>query len=188
MHKIYLFVSSTALAFVLAACGGGSSDEATDSSAGGTGGPVAVGQNGAVDVSSAGAFAQQVLSATNAARSAARNCGATAMAAVPPLTWNSLITAAASNHSEDMLNRNYFSHTSPEGAGVSERLVAVGYKFTYANENLGSGTTNLNEIMGAWIRSPGHCMAIMAPDAKELGAHLASNKNGSYWTLVFGAP
>ena len=31
------------------------------------------------------------------------------------LTWNPTITKAAVNHSEDMANRNYFEHESPEG-------------------------------------------------------------------------
>lgn len=184
-QRIKLF-TLPAVVLSLAACGGGGGS--ADSGPGGTGGPVVIGQNGAVDVNTAGAFAQQMLGEVNAVRATARSCGPNAMAAVPPLSWNNLIMAAAQKHTMDMYNRVYLAHISPEGLTLDDRLQEAGYKYTYSNENIGSGTNDMNRIMAAWVNSPGHCMALMAPEAKELGAWFATGPKGGWWTLNFGAP
>jgi len=186
-QQIKLFALSV-VALSLVACGGGSGGDSADSGPGGSGGAVVMGQNGAVDVNTAGSFAVQMLAEVNAARAIARSCGTNAMAAVPPLSWNALLAAAAAKHSEDMATRGYFSHTSPEGITADDRIQEVGYKYTAAGENLASGGSKMSEIMKAWLNSPGHCSAMMSPDFKEMGASYAKGPGGQYWTQKFGAP
>ena len=41
------------------------------------------------------------------------------------LAWNTLLTQAAAGHSQDMATRNYFSHTSPDGVTMVDRINAV---------------------------------------------------------------
>ncbi len=83
------------------------------------------------------------------------------------LKWDDRLAAVARAHSDDMTNRGYFSHDTPEGLGPSERIDRSGYscwKGTHYGvaENiaveLASG--NLESIaadaVGSWMNSPGH--------------------------------
>ena len=45
------------------------------------------------------------------------------------LAMNDKLHQAASSHSADMIARDFFSHTNPDGQGPSERLAEVGYNW-----------------------------------------------------------
>src|SRR6476620_10442048 len=49
-----------------------------------------------------------------------------ARAGCAPLAWDDRAAAAAQAHSEDMVMRHYFDHTSPEGRTAVDRLKATG--------------------------------------------------------------
>ncbi len=55
---------------------------------------------------------------------------------VPPLSTNKLLEKAAQLKAEDMANRGYFAHNSPDGKTPWYWLEQVGYKYTHAGENL----------------------------------------------------
>lgn len=44
-----------------------------------------------------------------------------------PLAPDQILIQAAGGHSQDMLNRDYFSHTSPEQKSPTDRASALGY-------------------------------------------------------------
>jgi uncharacterized protein YkwD len=44
-----------------------------------------------------------------------------------PLVWNDTLSFIAKRHSQDMANRNYFSHNTPEGHDFSYRYGQAGY-------------------------------------------------------------
>jgi uncharacterized protein YkwD len=44
-----------------------------------------------------------------------------------PLLWNDTLSIIARKHSQDMANRNYFSHNAPEGHDFSYRYGQAGY-------------------------------------------------------------
>lgn len=46
----------------------------------------------------------------------------------PELQYDPVLASIARNHSRDMAERDYFSHTSPEGDGFEERYKAAGYE------------------------------------------------------------
>jgi hypothetical protein len=59
-----------------------------------------------------------------------------------PVAMNAPLRAAAAAHSLDMLTRNYFDHTTPEGDSPFARMNQAGYDFVDAGENLAwRGTT-----------------------------------------------
>ena len=171
-------------AMLAVGCGGGGDSDNDDAGGGGTGGAVVIGKNGAVDVNTAGPFAVQMLAEVNAARAVGRTCGGEAKPAVPPLSWNALLAQAAVNHAQDMVSRNYFSHRSPEGLMADARAKSLGYQYSTLNENIGSGTSSIKEVMAAWLSSPGHCRTIMDPAFKEMGAGYVDFR----FVQVFGAP
>ena len=44
------------------------------------------------------------------------------------LNWDEQLAAVARAHSDDMTNRGYFSHDTPEGLGPSDRIDRAGYR------------------------------------------------------------
>jgi len=56
---------------------------------------------------------------------------------LPPLLWNEQLASAATCHVQDMLDRVYYSHMSPDGLGTDERIRATGYNSMFWGESLG---------------------------------------------------
>jgi uncharacterized protein YkwD len=81
-----------------------------------------------------------------------------------PLRLDPLLKRAAQNHAEDMAQRNYFQHTSPEGTSPTKRYAAVGGQGG-AGENIvfieGISSyikliTVANLLHQIWLKSPHH--------------------------------
>ncbi|MFF9474117.1 CAP domain-containing protein [Streptomyces roseolus] len=132
---------------------------------------------GAQNDDRAGSAADQVLSLVNAERAKA-GCG--------PLTANATLARAAQAHSDDMAARDFFDHTNPDGAGPGDRVTAAGYPWSTYGENIAMGQRTPEQVMEAWMNSPGHRANILNCDFKELGVGIHDD-GGPYWTQVFGA-
>ena len=116
----------------------------------------------------------QVVTLVNSARQEA-GCG--------PLAVDVELTAAAQNHSADMSNRDYFSHTTPEGVTFDQRIRNAGYSKPGA-ENIAKGARNAEDVMRMWMESSGHRANILNCDLNTIGVGLA--RDGFYWTQDFG--
>lgn len=123
-----------------------------------------------------------ILKLVNEKRSVGCKCGNIKMPAAPPLIWSDVIATAAVGHSKDMDRKNFFSHTSSNGKTLRDRFNAVGYKWMLIGENIAMGQRDEYEVVDSWFNSPGHCMNLMNPDFKEMGAA----REGRYWTQDFG--
>ncbi len=100
-------------------------------------------------------------------------------------TDNRLI-AAAQKHSADMANRNYFSHTNPEGQDFAARITAEGYDQP-GGENIAAGQSSAEQVMAAWMESSGHKANILNCNFKAIGVGLGTGgEYGHYWTQDFG--
>ncbi len=53
---------------------------------------------------------------------------------LPPLAWDERLFDAAYMHGQDMLERGYFSHITPEGLGWEERIEQAGYPASSSGE------------------------------------------------------
>jgi uncharacterized protein YkwD len=71
-------------------------------------------------------------------------------------------TAVARAHSRDMLARGYFSHFTPEGGSLTERLRQAEVPFLLAGENLALSRTLVAAHQGL-MDSPGHRANILRP-------------------------
>ena len=118
-----------------------------------------------------------VLSLVNEARAAA-GCGA--------LTADPALAAVARAHSADMRDRDYFSHTSPEGLSPFDRAEQAGIGYSRA-ENIAYGQADAAAVMEAWLESPGHRANILDCDLTKLGVGVAEGPGGPWWTQLFGA-
>ena len=137
------------------------------------------------------AVMQRVFELVNEARGEARKCGRAEHGAAAPLTLSSTLTAAASLHSLDMAERGKASHEGSDGSDSGERITRAGYVWRGSGENVAAGQRSAEEVVAAWLDSPGHCATLMEPNFVETGIAfaLAPGKNPSvYWTQVFAAP
>lgn len=116
----------------------------------------------------------------NDARSRSRSCGDVYYEAAGPVQWNELLADAAQNHSDDMADNDFFSHTGSDGSSFSERIARTVYAGVPMGENIHSGSYTSESAVNSWLDSPGHCAIIMNPDAAEIGAAA----NDCKWTLV----
>ena len=123
----------------------------------------------------------QLLILINNARSESRKCGVDLKEAVEPLVWNETLERLAYNHSKDMTQNNFFSHTGSDGKLPSQRLDAIGYTWTRSAENLATGYSNEKKVVAGWLKSPQHCLNIMDVSFSQIGIA----KDGKYWTSVF---
>ena len=62
-------------------------------------------------------------------------------AGVPELLWRENVVPVARNHARDMWERKYFSHYSPDGEDVGDRLEEGGVSYSFAGENLALAPT-----------------------------------------------
>lgn len=89
-------------------------------------------------------------------------------------------------HAQDMINKNYFSHTEPDGRTFSERASAFGY--TAWSENIAAGNTSASATFCQWKNSSGHNTNMLREQHRSIGI---GNVNGggvyrSYWANNFG--
>jgi uncharacterized protein YkwD len=119
-----------------------------------------------------------------------------------PLQVNAQLTQVAQQHSEDMVAKDYFSHTTPSGETQFERVLASGYipnsQVGYTvGENIAWGTLYLatpSSIVAAWIASPEHLENILTNAYVDTGigidpaapASLAEGQPGAIYTQEFG--
>ncbi|MDF6017096.1 sigma-70 family RNA polymerase sigma factor [Streptomyces sp. JH34] len=102
------------------------------------------------------------------------------------VSGNGLLAKAASDHSSDMVARDYFSHTSPDGTDPGARITAAGYRWSTYGENIAKGQQTAESVMDAWMNSEGHRANILNCAFKELGVGRADSSGGPVWTQNFG--
>ncbi|MER5898462.1 sigma-70 family RNA polymerase sigma factor [Streptomyces sp. NPDC001876] len=100
---------------------------------------------------------------------------------------NSKLATAASRHSADMVSRDYFSHTSPDGTDPGDRITAAGYRWSTYGENIAKGQSTPAAVMDSWMNSPGHRANILNCAFKEIGVGRVDSSGGPVWTQNFGA-
>lgn len=99
------------------------------------------------------------------------------------VTYDVRLDRAAQKHAEDMVARGYFSHYSPEGESVRDRIVAEGYDPRGWAENLAQGHQSEGQVLQAWIDSPGHDANLSAP-LEEFALGAAGEGSRLTWVLV----
>jgi uncharacterized protein YkwD len=109
---------------------------------------------------------------------------------VSALRVNPVLMQTAEAHSQDMVDRNFFDHTNPDGQAPWDRLDEAGYAWSYCGENIGGGYTTAQAMFDAWMESTmGHKEIMLSPDYTEIGIGYATGGTyGHYWTADFARP
>jgi uncharacterized protein YkwD len=134
--------------------------------------------------SSATSFSAQVIALTNAQRHSIMGDGC------PALVPNRALSRAASGHAADMARRNYFGHTSLNGATSLRRIRWAGYRPRRFAENIAAGQGTPEDVVRVWMDSPGHRANILDCSLREIGVGFASNPRArfnQYWVQDFGS-
>ncbi len=108
------------------------------------------------------------------------------------LSLQNQLGAAAKYHSQDMANKNYFSHQLANGDSAEKNIERFGYtNWSFIGENIAGGQETANAVMDAWKSSPDHDRGMRDKNFTEIGIGRAYNKDskyGWYWTTTFGSP
>ena len=131
---------------------------------------------------------EQVLTIVNEKRSQGANCGGEgSFGPTGPLMMDPQLRCAARLHSQDMVDRDFFAHTNPDGESPWDRIEKTGYGgYQTAGENIAAGSGTAAGVVDQWMNSDGHCANIMKPAFNELGVgYYPGGDYGHVWTQVF---
>ncbi len=85
------------------------------------------------------------------------------------LEINPNLTSAAMQKAADMINKNYWAHTSPEGRTPWTFFKEVDYQYLYAGENLARDFLDPQSVINAWMKSPTHRDNILSRRYQDVG-------------------
>jgi uncharacterized protein YkwD len=153
--------------------------------------PEVINQNQFLVCESAGAIRKNMVRLINDVRKERHRCGNRTFSPAGRVHWNSKLGIAALNHARDLAQKGRLSHTGSDGSEVQVRVQKAGYRWRAVDENLSAGHQSSEEVVAAWLDSPGHCTNLMDPIVTEIGAACFRNPDstyGTYWTLLMAAP
>ena len=101
---------------------------------------------------------------------------------LPPLAVNMTLVELARDNAQDMIDRKFSSHTSPEGEGLEGRLARYGVNYRSAGENLAMNVS-VDAAERALINSPGHRANILGADYSEVGIGVRRGIDGAVYIV-----
>lgn len=117
-------------------------------------------------------YTQQVVALVNKERAAA---------GLAPVSALDSLNKVAAAKAADMRSNNYFSHTSPTYGSPFDMMSAFGITYKAAGENIAMGQKTPQEVMTAWMNSPGHKANILSANFNYIGVGFDNN----YWVQEF---
>ncbi len=122
-------------------------------------------------------FEEQVVKLVNEER---------AKVGVKPLKSNWEVARVARYKSQDMIDKNYFSHTSPTYGSPFTMLKNFGISYKTAGENIAAGQATPEAVVKSWMNSEGHRKNILSSSFTEIGVgYVKGGSYGHYWTQMF---
>jgi uncharacterized YkwD family protein/spore coat assembly protein SafA len=102
------------------------------------------------------------------------------------LTANWELSRVARYKAMDMRDKNYFSHTSPTYGDPFTMMKNFGIAYRAAAENIAAGQTSPQEVVRAWMNSPGHRANILNATYTQIGVGYAQGGSQRYyWVQMF---
>ena len=100
-----------------------------------------------------------------------------------PLSQDWQLSRVARYKSQDMKDLGYFSHTSPTYGSPFDMMKSFGISYMSAGENIARGYRSPEEVVRAWMNSPGHRANILNASFTHIGVGYVSS--GNHWTQMF---
>lgn len=110
-----------------------------------------------------------------------------------PLSRDETLSQVARNHSQDMADRGYFDHTTPEGIEPETRVDRAGVACTDVSENIVRLSRSNHEeplaedVVTAWLDSAGHLINIVGNDWSRTGVGVVADDDSVFVTQLFCA-
>ncbi len=124
-----------------------------------------------------------LIDSANAARS-----GSNLMALAP----SQVLQHAAQLKANDMAQKGYFAHTSPDGVTPWHWFQVAGYEYVAAGENLAVNFVDSHDVHVAWMNSVTHKANIMSRSYSEIGIASATGmykgREAVFVVQLFGKP
>lgn len=99
---------------------------------------------------------------------------------------------SSENKADDMADRQYFSHRSPDGKTITSWIDEQGYDYAVAGENLAMGFHTAEDVVAAWTKSTTHYANLIDRDFQDVGVGVVSGTYDGIPTIYvaqhFGAP
>lgn len=93
------------------------------------------------------------------------------------LSISQSLSEAAQAKAQDMVDRDYWSHKTPDGKEPWSFINATDYKYIQAGENLAYGFKNSEATVQGWMNSTSHRENILNPDFTQAGFGYANATN-----------
>lgn len=170
LARLRLLLTPLLVSLLLAACGGGGG------SSGFTGEPA---PDPPAPTQAELEWAQAVIDLVNIERRAA---------GVGALTYDAAAAQAAYGHAYDMEVRGFFSHVNPTGEDPWARLLRAGAVFQGVGENIARGQDTPQDVMNAWMASPGHRENLLRAVFGRMGVGVRMTAGGPWWVQNFLGP
>lgn len=119
-------------------------------------------------------FEVQVVELTNAER---------AQNGLSALQIDEELSKVAREKSKDMASNQYFDHNSPVYGSPFDMMGSFGIDYHTAGENIAKGQRSPQEVVDAWMNSPGHRENILNGDFTHIGVGFV--EQGNHWTQMF---
>ncbi len=102
-----------------------------------------------------------------------------------PLSHSEVLAKAAYLKAQDMFQQDYWAHYSPSGESPWEFILASGYKYNFAGENLAKNFLFSKDVVSAWMQSSTHRDNIVRREFSDVGFAVVNGiLNGEETTLV----
>ena len=118
--------------------------------------------------------AEQLFAMANEAR---------ARAGVPPLVWDTQLTAAARQHCERMVAEGPISHQYAGEPDLSKRAQLAGAHFGLIEENVAVGSY-AGQIHESWMNSPGHRRNLLSSEVDHVGISVIAGRDGALYAVA----
>lgn len=106
-----------------------------------------------------------------------------AEAGLQPVEYSAALSEAAQVRAKEI--QQSFAHTRPDGRYFSSVLKDFGISYRTCGENIAWGQKSPEEVVTAWMNSPGHRANILNANYTKLGVGYERNGNVNYFTQLF---
>ena len=104
---------------------------------------------------------------------------------IASLSLNGTLNNAALAKANDMIAKGYWAHVSPDGTTPWAFIMAAGYQYTVAGENLAKNFNTSSGVVAGWMGSPTHRDNILNGGYRDVGYGVVNGVfQGSETTLV----
>jgi uncharacterized protein YkwD len=108
------------------------------------------------------------------------------------LKINEALRKAAQDKADDMAQKGYFAHQSPDGKNPWYWIDQTGYTYKAAGENLAVNFDYSKDVVNAWMNSPTHRANIVKAKYQEIGIGIAEGfyqgRPTVFVVQMFGTP